>query len=79
MYKPGKWQMQRAHLSPARVGPEVEKHAEKKLNLLLAQCFENASNDSRGCSRFAKAKRWLGTSRVVKGGTPGRRKSRAGT
>lgn len=51
--------MQCAHLSPARVGPVVEKNAEKKLNLLFAQSFENASNDSRGSSRFAKAKCWL--------------------
>lgn len=77
MYKPRKWQMQHAHLSPTRVGPVVEKNVEKKLNLLVAQSFENASTDSRGSSGFAKAKCWLWTSCVVKGGTPGRR-SRAG-
>lgn len=51
--------MQHAHLSPTRVGPVVEKNVEKKLNLLVAQSFENASTDSRGSSGFAKAKCWL--------------------
>lgn len=57
--------------------PGWKKDAEKKLNLPLAQSFENASIDSRGSSRFAKAKCWLWTSCGVKGGAPGRRKSRA--
>lgn len=78
MYKPGKWQMERACLSPARVGPVVGKNVEKKLNLLIAQSFENAITNSRSSCRFAKARCWLWTSCVVKGGTPGRRKSRAG-
>lgn len=46
--------MQCADLSPARVEPVVEKKVEKKLNLLIAQLFENASTDSRGYSRFAR-------------------------
>lgn len=35
-------------------GASGGKKVEKKLNLLIAQFFENASTDSRGYSRFAR-------------------------